>query len=371
MLVKTACKLRLSRRKAENWRTRNDLCMYWESGARGNKVATIRDVAQLAGVSVTTVSATLNETAPVSKELRARVWEAVKQAGYHPDPIARNLRMGKSKTIGLVVPDIATPWAAHLAKTMQGALSDIGYNMLFASNDDDPEREFREIDLFLAHRVAGLVIAPTTHGENYAARLTTVVRQPAVLVDRIVPEAPFDAVTDDNFLGARLLTHHLLSLGHRDIAFLVGRPGISASFERFEGFCQTIRDAGHSVRSDLVHHSIHKKHLAYNAVQQLMLLKTPPTAICCISIAQLLGTMAGLQAMGLSVPGDVSVVAFDGFHPAEGWTPSITSLTQDISALSARAAQMLLERIDGSYQDAPRIERVAPSLTVRTSCRQI
>jgi LacI family transcriptional regulator len=330
-------------------------------------LATIKDVARLAGVSITTVSATINGR-PVSEELRKRVWAAIEEAGYQPDPIARHLRSGVSTTVGLVVPDIATPWAAHLAKAMQRALSERGYNMLFASNDDDPEREFKEIELFTAHRVAGMVVAPTSRGEDYPQRLTSLLRTPSVLVDRVLPGVPFDAVADDNMLGAQLLTRYLQKLGHRDIAFLVGRPGISPSDERFAGFAATMSEAGLTVREDLVRRSVHKYEHAFAAVQQLMMLPQQPTAILCINIAQLLGTMAGLKNLGLRVPDDVSVASFDGFHPAEGWFPSITSLTQDVAAVSAKASELLLERIGGS-REPPQVLRVAPSLQIRESCR--
>ena len=333
-------------------------------------MATIRDVARIANVSITTVSATLNGTAPVSEELRARVWAAVVEAGYHPDPVARNLRKGVSNTIGLIVPDIATPWAAHLAKAMQSALSGRGYNMLFASNEDDPEREFREIELFSAHRVAGLIVAPTSHGPDYPARLAATIRTPAVLVDRVMPNSRFDAVVDDNHLGAQLVTRHLLTLGHRDIAFLVGRPGISPSDERFKGFCLTMAAAGASVREELVRRSCYKFDHAFTAVQQLMNLPRPPTAIACINIAQLLGTMAGLKNIGLSVPRDVSVISFDGFHPAEGWAPSITSLHQDIATISARASELLMARISGGADD-PQTFRIPARLQIRESCRAL
>lgn len=329
-------------------------------------MATIKDVARIAGVSITTVSATINGR-PVSEELRKRVWAAVDAAGYHPDPIARHLRSGVSTTVGLVVPDVATPWAAHLARAMQRALSERGYNMLFASNDDDPERESREIDLFLAHRVAGLVIAPTSHGENYVEKLVARVRTPAVLVDRVLPDAPFDAVTDDNRLGAQLLTRHLLRLGHVDIAFLAGRTGISPSDERLSGFLSTLRDEGVAVRQDLVRQPVYRYEHAFGAAQQLMMLPDPPTAILTINIAQLLGTMAGLKMLGVRVPNDVSVASFDGFHPAEGWFPGITTLRQDIDGLSAKASEFLLERIGGE-RGPSRIARIPPSLQVRESC---
>lgn len=332
-----------------------------------NHVATIRDVARIAGVSITTVSATINGTKPVSETLRRRVWEAVEAAGYHPDPIARHLRSGVSTTVGLIVPDIATPWAAHLARAMQAALTERGYNMLFASNQDDPEREFKEIELFNAHRVAGTVLASTSHGENYAARLATLLHGPTVLVDRVVPGLALDCVTDDNHLGAQLITRYLLRLGHRRIAFLAGRPGISPSDERLEGFVRTLQEAGVSMEADLVRRSVHRYEHAYDAVQELMSRPSPPTAIMCINIAQQLGTMAGLKSLGVSVPGDVSVASFDGFHPAEGYAPSTTSLAQDIGGISAQAAELLLQRIAGSTEP-PRLVRVAPSLKVRESC---
>lgn len=331
-------------------------------------MATIRDVARIAGVSITTVSATINGTKPVSEALRERVWQAVRAAGYHPDPIARHLRSGISKTIGLVVPDIATPWAAHLAKAMQKALAERGFNMLFASNEDDPQREFKEIELFNAHRVAGTILAATSHGENYPARLGELLRGPTVLVDRLVPGLALDAVTDDNLLGARLLTTYLLRLGHRRIAFLAGRPGISPSDERLDGFLATMKEAGVAVDDHLVRRSVYRQDHAYAAAQELMNGSPPPTAIVCINMAQQLGTMVGLKNLGVSVPNDVSVASFDGFHPAEGYSPATTSLKQNIGEISAHAAEFLLERIAGTNVP-PRLVRVAPVLTVRESCR--
>jgi LacI family transcriptional regulator len=333
-------------------------------------VVTIKDVARLAGVSVTTVSAALSGKAPVSETLQKRVWDAVRQSNYHPNSTARNLRQGTSTTVGLVVPDIATPWSAHLAKALQRAFSARGYHMLLSSNDDDPEREFREIAMMAVHRVAGLIIAPTSLGDNYAQRLVGSVSMPAILVDRVVPGSPFDAVTDDNLYGAQLITRYLLRLGHRDIAFLVGRPGISASYERFNGFEATMAAEGVAVRGDLIHHAIHRQDLAYDTAQQLMSLPNPPTVIICLSISQLLGVMAGLKNMGLRVPDDVSVISFDGFHPADGWYPAITSLTQDIDRVSAEAAEMLLRRIDGGGPDAPEVVRIRPRLEIRESCRE-
>lgn len=335
-------------------------------------MATIKDVARQAGVSITTVSATLNDTAPVSQALRERVWAAVEAVGYQPDPVARHLRSGKSMTVGLVVPDISTPWAARLAKVMHQAFSRRGYTMFFASNDDDPEAELKDIEAFGAHRVAGLVIAATSRGENYAARLQKAVRCPAVLIDRVIAGAPFDTVTDDNRLGAELLTRYLLKLGHRKIALLAGRPGISSSDERVEGFLATMAQAGLSVADHHLLRSIYQREQAFSAVQQLMSDGSPPTALLTINVAQTHGAMTGLKNMGLRPPADISLASFDGFHDSEGWYPAITSLMQDVEAASARASERLLGRIEGDEKAGqPVIERIPPRLVVRESCRQI
>ena len=162
---------------------------------------TIKDVARLAGVSVTTVSATINETAPVSADLRKKVWKAVEEVGYSPNPVARDLRAGVSTTIGLIVPDIATPYAANLARSMQIALARYDYRLFFSSNHDDPQREAQDISTFMRHRVAGLVIMPTSLGRDYVPQLERAIEAPAVLVDRILPNSRFSAVTDDNSHG--------------------------------------------------------------------------------------------------------------------------------------------------------------------------
>ena len=175
-------------------------------------------------------------------------------------------------------------------------------------------------------------------------------------------------MADDNVYGAQLLTRYLLRLGHRDIAFLAGRATISASYERYNAFRETLAEDGVPVREALMRHPIFQREQAYAAVQQLMSLSKPPTAIICLNIPQLKGTMEGLKNMGLHVPQDVSVISFDGSHPAEGWTPSITALSLDIETYSQRAAELLLAQVGGARPSA-KLVRIKPLLQIRESCR--
>lgn len=334
-------------------------------------MATIRDVARLAGVSSTTVSATLSGNAPVSEELKRRVWEAVEKANYRPDPLAQNLRRGKTTTVGFIAPDVATPWASHLAKAVQRSLADRGYNMLLASNEDDPDRELHDIALMIDHRIAGLIIAPTSLGDDYSERFAKAVTCPAVLVDRRIDSDRFDVVADDNQLGGTLLADYLTRLGHRQIGFLVGRPGISASYERFEAVKTALEKAGNPLDERFVKHAVHTVEGAYVAVQDLMSNSDRPTALMCISHFQVQGAMAGIVNMGLRVPDDVSVVSFDGFNPPEGWSPTITCLLQDTRTLSELAVDRLIERIDDNSGTPATTQRVRPKLRIGTSSASV
>lgn len=317
---------------------------------------------------MTTVSATINRTAPVSEAMQKRVWDAVEAMNYRPDPIARHLRSAKSMTVGLVLPDIAAPFWGHLAKAVHQSMSAVGYRLFLSSNDDDPERELDDIRAFTAHRVAGLVIAPTSHGANYPERLAKALHTPAVLIDRIVPGVAMDAVTDDNAFGASLLVGYLRRLGHRRIGFIAGRTGISTSDERLAGFEAAMAAADLPIDPAHVRREAHRHEHAFTAVQQMMSGPVPPTAIISINIAQTHGIVSGARNMGLEVPRDLSVVSFDGFHDANDWRPGITSLSQDIASISKTASDFLLKRIDrGDKAAEPTVVRVPPTLKVRDS----
>ncbi len=336
-------------------------------------MATIKDVAKAAGVSVTTVSATINDSAPVSASLRARVNAAIAAVGYVPNPVARNLRLGRSRQVGLIVPDISAPYAAGLARSMQMALSDKGYAMFLASNGGDPARELADIARMNDHQAAGLVMVPAGLGARYAVRLAETIECPSVIIDRVIEGAPFDCVADDNALGARLIARHLLQLGHRDIAVIAGRTGDSVSDERLEGLRAPLSDAERPILEALICRDHPREDQALRATQDLMSRREPPTAIVTIDTVQTRGVLQGLKSMGLKAPDDVSLISFDGLHFSAGFDPEITSLDQDIPAIAEAAAEMLIGRLEAGAagrEKPPRLLRLPSRLIVRASCRR-
>ncbi len=341
-------------------------------------MATIRDVARAAGVSVTTVSAAINESAPVSAALKARVMEAIRLVGYTPNPVARNLRLGHSNLIGLSVPDIASPYAASIAKSLQIALSDKGYSMFFASNGDNYARELADVARMVEHQVAGLAVLPTCLGPDYTENLVARINCPSVFMDRIVPGAPYDCVADDNHLGARLIVTHLLQLGHRAIAMIAGRIGISSSDERLQGVSNALAQAGHPLAPEFTRTHHQTEEHGFRAVQDLMARSNRPSAIITINAAQTRGAVKALRSMQFACPRDVSLISFDGFHFSSGFEPEITSLEQDIAGIGEATSAMLVERLArarnpqaGADEIPPRLLRLAPKLIVRSSCRAV
>ena len=274
------------------------------------------------------------------------------------------------------MPDISSPYASGIARSLQEALSDKGYSMFFSSTQEDSARELADIDRMSDHKVAGLALLPTCLGVDYADNLARHIKCPAVVMDRVIPGAPYDCVADDNALGARMIVRHLVQLGHRDIAMIAGRVGIASSDERLAGVAQALADTGLSLAPEftVTHHQ--SEELAVRAVQDLMSRARRPTAIITINSAQVRGTMRALRSMHFRAPDDVSLVAFDNFHYSAGFDPEITSLSQDIGGLSGAAAAMLVERIawpkeEGDPPPEPRLVRFAPTLLVRSSCRPV
>ncbi len=201
---------------------------------------TIRDVARAAGVSVGTVSATINGTSGVSEKLAKRVWEAVARVGYSPDGVARSLRLGRTNTIGLMVSDICNPFFGTLARSVEAAANAAGYSVILCNTDEDPDRELELLSVLRVQRVAGLIFSPSGFTAAYREKLRQFTALPLVMVDRLVPDMPFDAVVVDNYAAGLLASEHIARLGHRRIAIIGGRPHVSTAEERLRGYRDTL-----------------------------------------------------------------------------------------------------------------------------------
>jgi LacI family transcriptional regulator len=336
--------------------------------AREWKKPTISDVGRLAGVSVATVSAVINGTKRVSPRRAQKVREAMEALDYHLDQNARSLRTGKTKVVGVIIPDITNPFYTQVIAAAEEVASRLGYSFFLCNSNDDPAQEQRQLDTLFSHRVAAVLIASCDSWAAYDRLIRR--RFPLVFFDRIPPGFHGSSVATDNQLAAYLATRHLIELGHRSIAILAGSIQRSTHAQRLEGFRKAMQDSGLPTREEHCGISGLTVQAAYRFTLELLRSVQAPTAIFCTSNNLLLGCFRALDHVGLRCPDDLSVVGFDDFPWNESFRPAITTIAQPTSAIGAKAMELLLERIRGGTEALEISEQsvvLPPELRLRDS----
>ena len=334
-------------------------------------LATIRDVAKRAGVAISTASAAINRSAPVSADVIAKVEEAVRDLGYVPHGAAQSLRSGQSRLIGLVVPDIANPWCGAIAREIENVCLKAGYTTVVYSTGQDAERESQVLNMMRVQRVAGLIVIPTRSDAVHGHRLVGQIHVPTVLLDMYVEGLPFDVVKTDNVAAGRLATEHLLSLGHRRIALISGIPGLATSDDRQAGYVAALAGHGVALDPDLIVPGHFDQDRARAAATRLMNLAEPPTAIVAISNMMTMGLLLALKELGRRIPEDVSVVGIDDLDFAMIIDPPPTIVATPTKHMARRAIELLLTELAGQHRPTGNREINAPSLVVRASTRAV
>lgn len=333
-------------------------------------MATIKDVAKAAGVSIATVSATVNGKGGVSEKRSRRVWEAVEAVGYSPHGIARSLRLGRTQVIGLIVGDIANPFFTSLAKAVEARASAAGYSVIVANSDEEPKKELALLKMLREQRVAGILLAPCGHDEPYRQALLRFADMPLVVVDRQLANMPFGAVVVDNVAAARVVTDYLVRLGHRRIAMLGGQSHLSTSEERQRGFREGLAAAGIGFDEALEPVADSRMETAYESVQRLLTLRKPPTAIIAGNNLMTLGAIQAVTDMGFRCPEQVSIAGIDDFSWSAVIRPKLTTVAQPIDQLGGSAVDELFARMSepGRVTAPARVVTLAPRFVIRESC---
>ena len=330
---------------------------------------TIKDVARAAGVSVGTVSNYLNGTTHVADARAQRIQAAIAALGYQVDLGARGLRSGTTRTVGMLVPNISNPFFGEVARSIEHALTEHGFQTFLCDTGEDPEREEGYLANLASRRVDGLlVIYASEHSDPN--RLQAPKGVPLIFVDRGVPGRP--SVTIDNRLGGRLAARHLLSLGHHRIGLLVGGREVRNVGLRVEGFVEELQARGLEIAPPYVIDG--PQELAFGSrVAELMALPDPPTAVFATNDIVAVGAWQRLLSLGLRVPHDVSLMGFDDIELCRSLIPPLTSVAQDKQAMGRRATERLLQAITSRATDrlaaraSDELEMIEPRLMVRES----
>jgi LacI family transcriptional regulator len=329
---------------------------------------TIREVARLAQVSLGTVSNTLNNPDVVAPRTRARVLEAIEQTGFVRSTAAHQLRVGKSRTVGVVLLDIANPFFGEMVRGAERVLRDKGYVLMVCSSDESTERELRYLRVLEEHRVDGLLIAPVERDLKTVAALAGR-GIPTVLLDRDAGSLDLCSVTVDDVRGGELAASHLVDLGHEVIAFVNGPLTIRQCADRLDGARRALRRAPRQSSPVLVEIFVSALTVDHGeaAVGPLLAATPRPTAVMCANDLLALGVLRGLADAGVRVPGEVALVGYDDVAFASMLSPALTSVRQPKYELGVSAAELLLEETDERSVHRHRSVRFEPELVVRAS----
>lgn len=311
---------------------------------------TIRDVARLADVSIGTVSAVINGKSGVSDKLAERVRRAMEALDYHPNQVARSLKVRQTNTIGMIIPDVTNPFFADVMHGVEGEARRNNYSVIFCNADEDPELERRQLSMLFSRRVDGVLLAPT---DSHAAHDRLINRRfPLVFFDRIPAGFSGTAVVTDNFEASHQAARYLIGLGHRRIAIITGRLNLSNGLQRLEGFRRGLQEADLPFPQAYLRCGEFQLDTAHKCGLELMQLPEPPTAVFCCNNKMTLGLMRALGELRIVCPERVSVLGFDDFDWAVNFSPRLTTVAQPSYQMGKRAVELLLSKLHGHKENS-------------------
>ncbi|GAB4423006.1 MAG: substrate-binding domain-containing protein [Chloroflexi bacterium OHK40] len=327
---------------------------------------TIKDVARQAGVSTMTVSRVINNSGYISPATRERVERAIAELDYLPNALARSLRFKQTRTLALVLSDITNPFFTTVARGVEDAARAQGFSVLLCNTDETDAVEREYLSILLQKQVDGVLLVPAREDSTAAALLQSR-GVPTVILDRRLRGAKVDSVRGDSEQGAYEVVRHLIGLGHRRIAVLIGPLSVSTAADRVAGYRRALREAGIPVDEALIVEDSFSAEGGYRATLRVLRDEPRPTAIFAGSNFIAFGAFRALREARLRVPEAISLVAFDDLP--EGWlmAPFLTAVNQPAYEIGQRATALLLDRLAGRGAPTPQEVILPTELIIRRS----
>jgi LacI family transcriptional regulator len=328
-------------------------------------MTTVKDVARKAGVSTATVSRVINGNRFVSEELRARVYQTMREIDYRPNAIARSLRCKETRNIALVVPDIAYPFVAEVAKGVEDEVFKVGYSAILCESQGNEERECACIRLLLTKQVDGIVFVASGESPSYIQALVEQ-RVPVVVCGRDLPDVAVDTVITDNAGSGYQATEYLIRSGHHRVGCIVGPPGLGISDGRENGYRRALEECGIPWEAVLTARGDFRCRGGYDAMRELLALDDRPTAVFACNDLMAMGAICAASKCGLRVPQDLAIIGCDDIALASFTNPSLTTVAHPKREMGRVAVDMLVRRIEN--RDMRPTKRVLPTeLVIRDS----
>ncbi len=311
----------------------------------------MRDVAERAGVSITTVSHFINHTRPISDTLKKQIELAMSELNFKPNALARSLRLKQTHSVGIIVPDSANPFFAGVTRSIEKALFAHHYNVILGNSDGELDKALLYLNVMTERQVDGLVFIDVGTPSDILNSALRHLDIPILLIDRIVPGVKVDYVTVTNIQGGFDATQYLISLGHRRIACVAGPTGLTASQDRVAGYRRALAEANIAEDDNLICSGDFQFDSGYRFARELLSSSPRPTAIFACNDLMAVGVIRAATELGITVPTDLSVVGFDDIPLAKFNSPSLTTISQPTEEIGIMTANRLLMRMQN--QDLP------------------
>jgi DNA-binding LacI/PurR family transcriptional regulator len=328
---------------------------------------TIYDVAREANVSIATVSKVINNTGRISEKTRKKVKEVMRKLDYQPNLMASALMGKQTKTIGLLIPDLANPFFSELARSIEDRGHELGYNLVICSTDYQEEKENKYLTLLLQKRVDGFILASGFENLNKVEELIKD-NIPVAIVARDFPMISVNAVALDDFMGGYIAANYLIDLGHKDIAIIASN--VWSNRERLRGFKHALEEHNLKFRDDFEY--ITEINVESGKVMTIKYLSNanPPTAIFACNDLVAVGAIQAAKKLGINVPEQLSVVGFDNTIVATIIEPNLTTIAQPIQNMGKEVMDLMVSILNGDKQDITRLT-LLPTLVERESTAKL
>ncbi len=333
-------------------------------------MATIREVAKEANVSVSTVSHVINATRFVSPDTKARVIASMEKLEYEPNRLASSLRRKdkRTHTIGLLIPDSSNLFFAEVLRGVEDASFEAGYNVILCNSDDDPQKEVGYLEVLLAKQVDGIVLV-SARDSSESLKLVERWGGKAVVVDRDLNAPELDSVFVDNEEGGYIATKYLLDRGHTHIGCIGGPSSLSPSSGRMKGYKKALNEYDVPLNSENLISGDFRPQSGYEAAQTILDQDDEPTAIFATNDMMAVGALRAINEFGRRVPQDISLIGFDDISLASFTIPPLTTIAQPSYEMGMLAAELLVRRLHNPDAQVIR-EILRPVLVERSSCQE-
>ena len=329
-------------------------------------MATIKDVAKEAGVSIATTSRVMNNAPHTSEKAIVAVKKAMETLGYRPNSNARALVSKTSNTIGVLVNDVSAPFFGSMVKAIDTVANEQGKQVLIGNGYHDATKEKNAIDLLINSRCESLVVHSKGLSNEVLIKLADEVPG-MVLINRFIPEIASRCIALDNYKGSYLATEHLIRQGHQHIGYICSSHDIDDAYDRKTGYLQALEDNGITVKEEYIEYGEPDEEGGEQAVINLIAKNTPITAIATYNDYMAAGCMALLQENGIRIPEDMSVIGFDDGHIARYIYPRLTTIRYPIQIMANQAVNLSLKLASRDAEEEQKEHKLFIPILVRRS----